>query len=123
MQSMGGIKHGEPYLLNEIVENGYTMDGLSVRINGRLLQHDFQNCRAFLADPKTGCSLKVNTSLIEPLEEAGSLFQLIGELSHSGGETILNARLVRCIDGMDLVIYKKALELQRQYFQDRPKVL
>jgi hypothetical protein len=31
----GGIKHGEPYLLDEIVKNGSKLDGMSVRINGR----------------------------------------------------------------------------------------
>ena len=88
----------------------------------RLDQHDFQNCRAVLTDPQTGCSVNINTSLIEPFEEVGSIFQLIGEMSCSNEDLTLNARLIRCVDGMDLVLYKKALELQRQYFKDRPKM-
>ena len=66
--------------------------------------------------------MNVNTTLIEPLEEVGSIFQLIGELSCSNEDLTLNVRLIRCVDGMDLVLYKKALELQRQYFKDRPKM-
>lgn len=66
----------------------------------------------------------VDTSLAEPLEgSVGSLFQVIGEVEREdGGDTPIvrvRARVMRCVDGMDLLMYNRALRNQQKYFQSR----
>lgn len=87
-----------------------------------MLQHDCINRQATLCDPQTSASVCVDTSLAEPLEgSVGSLFQVIGEVEREdGGDTaIVRARVMRCVDGMDLLMYNRALRNQQKYFQSR----
>lgn len=87
-----------------------------------MLQHDCINRQATLCDPQTSASVCVDTSLAEPLEgSVGSLFQVIGEVEREdGGDTpIVRARIMRCVDGMDLLMYNRALRNQQKYFQSR----
>lgn len=87
-----------------------------------MLQHDCINRQATLCDPQTSASVCVDTSLAEPLEgSVGSLFQVIGEVEREDGgdTTIVRARVMRCVDGMDLLMYNRALRNQQKYFQSR----
>ena len=64
----------------------------------------------------------MSTSLIEPFcAKLGSLFQFIGEVDcvSERHDLKLIARVVRCVDGIDLVMYEKALTVQRQYLEQR----
>ena len=93
----------------------------------RLDQHDISNCRAKLVDPKTQTFLVVDTTLVEPFAaNIGSLFQFIGEMEVEHGKeedstTVpqLQARIVRCCDGLDLLMYEQALRTQREYLKSR----
>ena len=40
---------------------------------------------------------------------------------HSASPLIVQARIVRCVDGLDLVKYQQAIEAQRKYFEERAK--
>lgn len=86
----------------------------------RLESHDFTVCIATLVDPQTGAAVNINTQLIEPFEaKIGSLFQVLGDCSFDGTTCTLKARVIRCVDGMDIVLYKKTLQAQREYFKTR----
>ena len=68
----------------------------------------------------------VDTTLVEPFDaKIGSLFQFIGEVKPHGGEgesalvLQLQARVVRCCDGLDLLMYEQALKTQRKYLSSR----
>ncbi|XP_052672692.1 CST complex subunit TEN1-like [Crassostrea angulata] len=104
------------------ISNALSTNQGSIKVTGRLIQHDCINRQATLCDPQTSASLCVDTSLTEPLEgSVGSLFQVIGEVEREdGGDTpIVRARIMRCVDGMDLLMYNRALRNQQKYFQSR----
>ncbi|KAK7477513.1 hypothetical protein BaRGS_00031198 [Batillaria attramentaria] len=98
--------------------------GRSISVTGRLDEHDVETCQATLVDPKTQKQLQVDTSLVEPFPaKVGSLFQLIGEVMDNrdkdGAGLVLQARVVRCVDGLDLVMYERALSSQREFMRNR----
>ncbi|KAI5059967.1 hypothetical protein GOP47_0024387 [Adiantum capillus-veneris] len=64
-----------------------------------------------------GTSLQVATQhLRDLLLRTGSLFQFIGELkSPPHQELFLQARVGRNVDGIDVKLYNRALELRRQF--------
>lgn len=120
-----GIQSGRPVFIEEIVSpdvDARAMHEMSVCLTGRLVHHDVDGCMAKLTDPQSKMDVYVDTSLIEPFgAKFGSLFQMIGELDYRSGQygTVLKARVVRCVDGMDLVLYRKAIQCQRMYLDTR----
>lgn len=118
-----GVKSGKPTFIEEINEcsDPGKLIGQSVSVVGRLTMHEVSECTAKLADPSTKSDMLINTTLIEPFEaRVGSLFHLIGEIESSNDDrVVLKARVVRCVDGLDLALYKKAIEGQRKYFELR----
>ncbi len=66
--------------------------------------------------------LLLDTRFIEPFRaRPGSIFQFIGELDSASSDDhpVLRARVVRCVDGMDVAMYNKALDAQRKFFEGR----
>lgn len=118
-----GVQSGKPTFIDEISNcvNKKTLLGHSVNVIGRLTVHEVSNCLAKLADPQSKSELCVDTSLIEPFDARfGSLFNMIGELEDGNqNEIVLRARVVRCVDGLDLSLYRKAIESQRRYLENR----
>ncbi|XP_077985499.1 CST complex subunit TEN1-like [Glandiceps talaboti] len=113
---------GEILRLNEIMEKGE--DGKAVRVMGRLKSHNYVKCHAVLSalDRNTNLTLDIDTKLVEPFNsKIGSVFQFIGELDYlcEGFTVIIQARVVRCVDGVDVTLYYRALDLQRKYLQER----
>lgn len=51
----------------------------------------------------------------------GSLFQFIGEIVDGSGEEqfVVQARVVRHVDGLDMVLYEQALQAQQEYLKSR----
>ncbi|XP_052774675.1 uncharacterized protein LOC128213164 [Mya arenaria] len=125
-----GVKSGAPTFIEEILEESMNTDleGHSVCVIGRLSDHDVDSCSARVTDPLSKQDLVVDTSLIEPFgARYGSLFQFIGELVtgeqdgssgvtlNGGSSVVLKARVVRCVDGIDMTMYRKAIMLQRDF--------
>ncbi|XP_041373570.1 CST complex subunit TEN1-like [Gigantopelta aegis] len=117
---------GEPLLISEIFDrlatDAASLEGKSIRVTGRLQTHNVHDSTVMVTDPKSTKSLIVDTSLIEPFcAKLGSLFQFIGEVDclSEDCDMKLTARVVRCVDGLDLVMYEKALAVQRQYLEQR----
>ena len=128
-----GVRSGAPVFIDEIVvgTSACAQEGQSVCVIGRLTDHEVDTCVARLTDPLTKRELTVDTSLIEPFgARLGSLFQMIGELETSNkggnlgttakrGNLVLRTRVVRCVDGLDFTMYKKAISLQRDFLSTR----
>lgn len=118
-----GVQSGKPTFIDEIssCRNKMDLHGNSVCVTGRLTEHEVSACIAKLLDPQDKSELSIDTSLIEPFEaRSGSLFQMIGELEPGRhGDIVLKARVVRCVDGLDMPLYRKAIECQRTYLEKR----
>lgn len=118
------VNSGKPTFIDEIMQNSnkQEINGQSVCVTGCLTEHDCVKCMAKIRDHQSKQDLYVDTKLIEPFNARyGSLFQMIGELDVDGkdGDIVLKARVVRCVDGLDLTLYKKAVQCQRMYFEKR----
>ncbi|XP_046545387.1 CST complex subunit TEN1-like [Haliotis rubra] len=116
--------HGEPLIIEEILQllssDSASIDGKSARIVGRLEEHNIHTCTAQVVDSNNRQPLTIDTRLVEPFNaKIGSLFQFIGELECSSNSVTLKARVVRCVDGLDMKMYQKALIAQRQYLSSR----
>ena len=88
----------------------------------RLVSHDIEDSTATFEDPKEkGNIILVDTRLIEPLPSTSETLQLIGEISVTGTEVKLLARIARPVGMIDTSLYFRALSVQREYFANREK--
>ncbi|XP_041469886.1 CST complex subunit TEN1-like [Lytechinus variegatus] len=118
--------HGEILRLSEVRERGpLIMAGKSVRVMGKLTQYDAVKQLAVIQASERNAThrLHVNTRLIEPFQSRiGSMFQFIGEMPSeikSESDMVLLARVVRCVDGIDVTMYYNACDVQRNYLASR----
>ncbi|XP_047318481.1 CST complex subunit TEN1 [Impatiens glandulifera] len=88
--------------------------GASLRVVGKLEEYSVETAIAVIVDGDA--NLKVNTQHLNMSLRVGSLYQFIGELLiHPNNEAILEARIGRNIDGMDLKLYKQSLQLLKGF--------
>ncbi|KAK6915635.1 hypothetical protein RJ641_020752 [Dillenia turbinata] len=89
--------------------------GSSLRVTGRLEEYSVATAIAVIVDG--GANLKINTEHLRDLSfRVGSIYQFIGELFFQPDkEAVLNARLGRNVDGIDLNLYHQSLKLLRQF--------
>ncbi|CAK9219723.1 unnamed protein product [Sphagnum troendelagicum] len=87
----------------------------SLRVLGQLNSYDVETGIVLITE--AGASLKVDTQLLHDVAlRQGSLYQFIGELNFTASnEMVLQARVGRNVDGLDLKLYDKALQLRRQF--------
>ncbi|XP_010245470.1 PREDICTED: CST complex subunit TEN1 isoform X1 [Nelumbo nucifera] len=89
--------------------------GASLRVTGKLQEYSVEAAIAVIVDGS--CRLKIDTRHLRDLNlRIGSIYQFIGELLiQSNNEAILEARVGRNVDGMDLNLYYQSLQLLRQF--------
>ena len=108
---------GQILRLEELSSNAALHAGASVRVLGKLTGFDAAASEATLED--AGWPLKVDTSLLgQPALRIGGLFSFIGETETRHDGLRLRARVVRCVDGIDLGLFDRALQLRRQFLQE-----
>lgn len=110
----GQIKHIEEILATK------DLNGQSVRVLGKVVEFDIPSNRVVLESPHGRTHrLTVDTRLLEAIPLAThSLFQVIGELRRQEdqpGGYVLEARVARNVDGLDIGLYDEALRLKRQF--------
>jgi hypothetical protein len=107
------IKHGTIYLLDEIVKQKKVKDGDTVRTMGRLKQI-VNNSEAIITYKDVDLTIHTLT-LGDSYQNLtiGSTFQFIGEMYMKNNKVLLQARVVRNVDGMDFDLFEKALALMR----------
>ncbi|XP_033641200.1 CST complex subunit TEN1-like [Asterias rubens] len=110
--------------LQEVIDSASQLTGKAVRLIAKLDTYDCVKQRATLCsiDRQHNQRFLLDTRFIEPFHaRPGSVFQFIGELdsASSNHQPILRARVVRCVDGMDVAMYNKALDAQRKFFKSR----
>ncbi|XP_038062460.1 CST complex subunit TEN1-like [Patiria miniata] len=113
---------GKIVRLSELMEGSSEVTG-HVRILARLQSYDCIKQQAVVCNVERNCNhqLLIDTRLVEPFHaRAGSVFQFLGEIDYGeNAQIILRARVVRCVDGVDVAMYNKALDAQRRFFAKR----
>ncbi|KAL2345637.1 hypothetical protein Fmac_006922 [Flemingia macrophylla] len=110
------IKSGALVSLQDLRPSSpFFKQGASVRIIGKLQEYSTETGLAVIIDGDD--ILKVNTEHLRDLTfEVGSVYQFIGELLiQPDNEGVLQARVGRNVDGIDLNLYHQSLLLLRQF--------
>ncbi|KAG5244753.1 hypothetical protein OIU76_003089 [Salix suchowensis] len=118
MEAMA-IKHGELVTLEQLNPSSpFFKQGASVRVTGKLQEYTVETAIAVVADGNA--TLKIDTQHLRDISfRIGSIYQLIGELLiQPDNEAILQARVGRIVDGIDLSLYHQSLQLLRQFQAD-----
>ncbi|KAJ4835366.1 hypothetical protein Tsubulata_021299 [Turnera subulata] len=94
---------------------------LEVRPDRRLQEYTVETAIAIIADGNA--ILPVDTQHLRDLSfRIGSIYQFIGELLiQPGDKAMLQARVGRNVDGIDLNLYHQSLQLLRQFQADHIK--
>ncbi|XP_030503275.2 CST complex subunit TEN1 [Cannabis sativa] len=92
--------------------------GTSLRVTGKLQEYSVETAIAMVVDGSA--KLKINTEHLRNLSlRIGSFYQFIGELLiQPDNEAILQARVGRNVDGINLDLYCQSLQLLRQFQAD-----
>ncbi|XP_025801242.1 CST complex subunit TEN1 isoform X1 [Panicum hallii] len=119
-----GLKPGVPVILRELEPSSEMFkQGASLRVTGILQAYDVDSATAIIQDGSV--SLKVDTQNLRDISfRTNSAYQFIGELLiHAENEqgytnspqAILQARIGRNVDGLDLNLYQQSLLIRRQH--------
>ncbi|XP_040294704.1 CST complex subunit TEN1 [Bufo bufo] len=105
------------------ISSGNVPAGSTVRTFGRLGSYDSARSEALLTAHHSAAhhKLRLNTRFVEPFSaQLGSYYLALGELdSVDEGPLVLCARLLTCMEGVDLSLLQYGVEEQRRYFHDR----
>eukprot|EP00051_Salpingoeca_urceolata_P007867 m.101209 g.101209 ORF g.101209 m.101209 type:complete len:155 (+) comp15448_c0_seq1:2214-2678(+) len=124
--SRSALPHVAPceiLLLAEVVAGGVELCGRAVRVVGKVKEHSHETQSMVLT--LDGANLVVDVAVASPDKgsRTGSLFECSGTIDaapdHSGG-IVLRALLCRCVDGLDVALMKRALQVRRQFLADPP---
>ncbi|XP_069510823.1 CST complex subunit TEN1 isoform X2 [Ambystoma mexicanum] len=105
------------------ISSGLVPNGASVRTFGRLSSYDLAESQATLTAQHDLAQhlIFVGTKLVEPCcAKLGSVYMVIGELEQVDGvSSVLQARVLTCVDGIDLPLLERAVLEQRKYLDSR----
>ncbi|CAN1354937.1 CST complex subunit TEN1 [Linum perenne] len=121
MAARAAIKSGTPVSLAELSpESPFFNDGASLRVTGKLQDYSIETGVATLVDGDA--KLEIDTQHLRELTfRTGSTFLFIGELLiKPDNEAVLQARVGRNVDGMDIDLYRQSLPLLRQFQVEHP---
>ncbi|XP_003786164.1 CST complex subunit TEN1 [Otolemur garnettii] len=111
------------YYLPWEVSAGHIPDGSTLRTFGRLCLYDVTQSRMKLMAQHGSDQhqLLVCTKLVEPFQaQEGSLYIVLGELEHQEDRgCVVKARVLTCVEGMNVSLLERAIREQRQYQQER----
>ncbi|XP_041022864.1 CST complex subunit TEN1 isoform X1 [Juglans microcarpa x Juglans regia] len=119
------IKSGTLVSLQDIYPSSpFYKQGASLRVTGKLQEYSVETAVAIVIDGNA--NLKINTQHLRDLSfRVGSFYQFIGELLIQPDnelavsfQAILQARVGRNVDGIDLNLYHQSLQLLRQFQAD-----
>ncbi|KAJ1417157.1 CST complex subunit Ten1, and plant type [Sesbania bispinosa] len=110
------IKSGALVSLQDLCPSSpFFKQGASLRIIGKLREYSSETGLAIVIDGND--ILKVSTEHLRDLTfQVGSVYQFIGELLiQPDNEGVLQARVGRNVDGIDLNLYHQSVLLLRQF--------
>ncbi|XP_006728114.1 CST complex subunit TEN1 isoform X2 [Mirounga angustirostris] len=104
------------------VSAGQVPNGGTLRTFGRLCLYDMTQSRVTLRAQHGSDEhqILVCTKLVEPFQaQKDSLYLVLGELEHQDGGSVVKARVLTCVEGMNLPLLEQAVREQRRYQQER----
>ncbi|XP_006869732.1 PREDICTED: CST complex subunit TEN1 [Chrysochloris asiatica] len=105
------------------ISAGQIPDGGSLRTFGRLGLYDMtQSSMTLVAQHGSDeHQVVVCTKLVEPFQaQLGALYVVLGELEHQeDGGVMVKARVLTCVEGMNLPLLEQAIREQRLYQRER----
>ncbi|KAM8797089.1 CST complex subunit TEN1 [Eudromia elegans] len=103
--------------------NSSVAEGEALRTFGRLSCYDLARSEAILTARHRAAQHRVcvDTTFVEPFQaQLGALYVVLGEVEHREGEgPVVKARILTCVEGMNLPLLEQAIQEQRKYLQER----
>ncbi|KAG7588529.1 hypothetical protein ISN44_As07g008590 [Arabidopsis suecica] len=113
------IEPGVPITLQELYPSSqFYKEAVSLRVTGMLSGYSVETAIGVIEDGSK--SLKINTQNLRDVSfRVGSIYQFIGELHiEPNNEAFLQARTGRNVDGIDMNLYRKTIELLRKFLKE-----
>lgn len=105
------------------VSTSHLPEGSALRTFGRLSAYRMAESRVTLTalHESQQHEVLVCTRLVEPFHaQVGSLYVVLGELEHQAdGGALVKARVLTCVEGLNLPLLEQAIREQRAYLQER----
>ncbi|XP_062284097.1 CST complex subunit TEN1 [Scomber scombrus] len=105
------------------VKSGAVQEGASVRTFGRLVSYQPEESRATLSAQHASKEhhVVVRTSFVEPFNPiVGAQYVVLGEKENTDGDDVMvRARVLNCVDGVNIALLQKAINEQRSFFMER----
>ncbi|NWH18418.1 TEN1L protein, partial [Grus americana] len=105
--------------------NSSVPDGEVLRTFGRLCCYDLVRSEAILTTQHSSAQYRVcvDTTFVEPFQaQLGSRYMVLGEAEHREGKCegpVVKARILTCVEGMNVSLLEQAIQEQRKYFNER----
>ncbi|NP_001186773.1 CST complex subunit TEN1 [Taeniopygia guttata] len=108
-----------PWEINSSVPEGKTL-----RTFGRLCCYDLARSEAILTTQHNSAQYQVYvaTEFVEPFQaQVGSFYMVLGEAEHreETSSPVVKARILSCVEGMNVALLEQAIQEQRKYFNER----
>ncbi|XP_026215298.1 CST complex subunit TEN1 [Anabas testudineus] len=105
------------------INSGVVQDGASVRTFGRLVSYQPEESRATLSAQHASKehNVIIRTMFVEPFNPIiGAQYIVLGETENAEevGVMVL-ARVLNCVDGVNIALLQKAINEQRSFFKER----
>ncbi|CAH2046882.1 unnamed protein product [Thlaspi arvense] len=112
------IEAGAPINLQELYPSSpFYKEAVSLRVTGTLKGYSIETAIGVIEDGDK--SLRIDTQHLRDVSfRVGSIYQFIGELHiDPNNEAILQPRTGRNVDGIDMNLYRKTIELLRKFLE------
>ena len=119
--------------LHELREAQQRWHGASVRVVATcvVISHGFAYSRSIrefnasksevvVSEGSETLAVRISDLPMQMAFTPGSLFTFIGLFDAHGGRPVIQARVGRCVDGLDVKLFAQALALRRQMLPDTP---
>ncbi|KAL4648028.1 CST complex subunit TEN1-like [Arapaima gigas] len=96
---------------------------LCISLSLRLVSYQAEDSLAVLSSQQASkqCEVMIHTAFVEPFHPlVGSQYIALGELEKKEGiGAVVCARVLNCVEGVNLALLQHAITKQRNYFQER----
>ncbi|CAL8351138.1 unnamed protein product [Boreogadus saida] len=103
------------------INSGSLQEGESVRTFGRLMYYQPEESKATLTTRHASAQHKVivHTLFVEPFNAIiGAQYMVLGEIENCEGGVVVRARVLNCVDGVNLALFQKVVNQQRSFFRE-----